>query len=75
MLKLDKYDMVLRVDWIWNYSPILFYLIKIKLSFKKERRIIKLKGINKVIDLQMIIVVKIHKSLIETIFGFIRQFY
>lgn len=37
--------MVSRVDWLSIYLPILLDFIKIKLLIKKDRRMIKLKGI------------------------------
>jgi hypothetical protein len=45
ILKLGRYDVVPGVDWLRKYSPILFDFIKIKISFKKEKRVIKLKRI------------------------------
>jgi hypothetical protein len=48
---------VLRVDWLINYSPILFYFNKIKISFRKEGRMIELKGIIDRASSQIIIVV------------------
>lgn len=41
------YDMVLKVDWLKLYLPIPFDFIKIKLSFKREEKMIKLKEIIK----------------------------
>jgi len=37
--------MVLKVDWLSIYLPILLDFIKIKLLFKKNGRMIELKGI------------------------------
>jgi hypothetical protein len=48
---------VSRVDWLINYSPILFYFNKIKISFRKEGRMIELKGIIDRASSQIIIVV------------------
>lgn len=39
--------MVLKVDWLNIYLPILLNFIKIKLLIKKDRRMIGLKGIIK----------------------------
>jgi hypothetical protein len=36
---------MLGVDWLRVYSPILFYFIKMKISFKKEGKMIGLKRI------------------------------
>lgn len=36
ILKLERCDVVLVVDWLRVYSPILFDIIKMKLSFRKE---------------------------------------
>jgi hypothetical protein len=41
------YDMVSEMDWLKLYLPILFDFIKIKLSFKREEKMIKLKEIIK----------------------------
>lgn len=38
ILKLGRYDVVLGVDWLRKYSSILFDFIKIKISFKKEKK-------------------------------------
>lgn len=45
LLKLGKCDMVIGVDWLRVYSPILFDFMKMKISFKKDGRVIKLRGI------------------------------
>ena len=45
ILKLCKYDIMLGVDWLRVYSPILFYFIKMKISFKNEGKMIGLKRI------------------------------
>jgi hypothetical protein len=45
ILKLGRCDMVLKVDWLSIYLPILLNFIKIKLLFKKNGRMIGLKGI------------------------------
>lgn len=47
VLKLEMYDMVSEMDWLKLYLPILFDFIKIKLSFKREEKMIKLKEIIK----------------------------
>jgi hypothetical protein len=36
VLKLERHDIVLGVDWLKKYSSILFNFIKLRLSFKKE---------------------------------------
>lgn len=43
ILKLERCDVVLGMDWL--NSPVLFDFIKIKISFRKEERMIELKGI------------------------------
>jgi uncharacterized membrane protein len=45
ILKLGRCDMVLKVDWLSIYLAILLNFIKIKLLFKKNGRMIGLKGI------------------------------
>ena len=45
ILKLGRCDMVLGVDWLRKFSPILFDFIKMKLTFKKEGRMLELRGI------------------------------
>lgn len=47
LLKLRRCDIVLGVDCLRIFSPILFDFYKIKLSFKKDGRMIELKGIVK----------------------------
>jgi len=49
---------VLGVDWLINYSPILFYFNKRKISFRKKGRTMELKGIIDKASSQIIIVVK-----------------
>ena len=50
---------VLGVDWLINYSPILFYFNKIKISIRKEGRMIELKSIIDKASPQIIIVKKV----------------
>ena len=45
ILKLVRCDVMLGVDWLRHYSPILFDFIKMKISFRKEGGMIELKGI------------------------------
>ena len=45
ILKPGRCDVVLGVDWLQIYSPILFYFIKMKISFRKEGGMIELRGI------------------------------
>jgi hypothetical protein len=45
VLKLDRHDIMLGVDWLKQYSPVLFDFIKLRLSLKKSDRMIELKRI------------------------------
>jgi hypothetical protein len=40
ILELGRSDVVLGVDWLMNYSTVLFDFIKMKISFRKEGRLI-----------------------------------
>ena len=55
--------MLLGVDWLRVYSPILFVFVKVKLSFKKEWRMIELKGIVNDVRLHEITTSKAYKIL------------
>jgi hypothetical protein len=57
-------------NWLRRYSHVLFDFINIKISFKKDERTIKLKGIMEEEKLQMIIATKFHKNMKKSIFGF-----
>lgn len=46
-----------------------------ELSFRKEWKMIKSKGIIKVVELHMIKVAKVYKSLIEVVYGFISHIF
>ena len=52
VLDLGRHDIVLGVDWLKKYSPVLFDFIKLRLSFKKDGRMIELKGISQSSELQ-----------------------
>ena len=67
--------MVLGVDWLRVYSPILFDFVKLKLSFKKEERMIELKGVVNEVRLQEIMATKAYKSLKKAVSGFDGQFF
>jgi len=54
VLELGRHDIVLGVDWLKKYLPVLFDFIKLRLSFKKDGRMIELKGISQGAKLQMI---------------------
>jgi hypothetical protein len=71
ILKLGRCDMVLGVDWLKKFSPILFDFIKMKITFKKEGRMLKLKGIIETASLQPITVEKVQKNLKTSIMGFV----
>jgi hypothetical protein len=75
ILKLGRCDMVLGVDLLRKFLPILFDFIKIKITFKKERRMLELKGIIETASLQPMTVEKVQKNLKTSIMGFIRQFF
>jgi hypothetical protein len=75
VLKLGRHDIVLGVDWLKKYSPVLFDFIKLRLSFKKEGIIIELKGISQVSDSQMITTLKEQRSLKDMIGGLVSQFF
>jgi hypothetical protein len=40
---MQNYEFMLGVNWLRVYSPILFYFIKMKISFKKEGKMTGLK--------------------------------
>lgn len=44
LLTLGGFDMVLGVDWMKTYSPLLFYFDKLQLTFKKDGKEITLTG-------------------------------
>ena len=75
VLKLGRHDIVLGVDWLKQYSPVLFYFIKLRLSFKKNDGMIELKGIMHSSDLHMITTIKEHNSFKDVIIGVIGQFF
>lgn len=75
ILKLRRCDIVLGVDWLRGYSPILFDFMRMKFSFKKDRRSIELRGIGKEAELQEITVNKVHKKLKEVLYDFVGQFF
>ena len=75
VLKLGRHDIVLGVDWLKQYSPVLFDFIKLKLSFKKSDRMIELKGIVQNSDLHMMSAVKKQNSFKDVIVGVIGQFF
>jgi len=75
ILKLGRCDMVLGVDWLRKFSPILFDFIKIKITFKKEGRMLELKGIVETASLQRMTVEKVQKNLKTSIMGFVGQFF
>jgi hypothetical protein len=66
---------VLGVDWLKQYSPVLFDFIKLRLSFKKSDRMIELKGIMQSSDLHMISAIKEQNSFKDVIVGVIGQFF
>jgi len=72
ILKLCKCDVVLGVQWLKVYFPMLFDFIKMKLSFRKEGKIIKLKVITKETGLQMKNNKKGIKHCKDILFGFVR---
>jgi ribosomal protein S12 methylthiotransferase accessory factor YcaO len=69
VLKLERHDIVLGVDWLKKYSSILFDFIKLRLSFKKEGIMIELKGISQDVGLYMITVIKEQRNFQDVIFG------
>jgi len=73
ILKLERCDIVLGVDRLRKFSPILFDFIKIKISFKKEGMM--LKGIMEVANFQCRTVEKVQKNLKASIMGFVGQFF
>lgn len=75
ILKLGRCDVVLGVDWLRVYSQILFDFIKIKISFKKNERMIKLKGIVDGAGIQIMASKKVLKSLKEAVMGFVGYFF
>ena len=75
ILKLGRCDMVLGVDWLRKFSPILFDFIKMKLTFKKEGRMLELRGIIETASLQAMTLGKVRKNLKTFIMGFVGQFF
>jgi len=75
ILKLGRCDMVLDVDWLRKFSPILFDFIKMKITFRKEGRMLELKGIIETASLQQMTVEKVQKNLKTSIMGFVGQFF
>jgi hypothetical protein len=75
VLELGRHDLVLGVDWLKKYSPVLFDFIKLRLSFKKDGRMIELKGISQGAELQMITTLKEHRSFKDVIGGLVGQFF
>jgi len=73
ILKLGRCDVVLGMDWL--NSPVLFDFIKIKISFRKEGRMIELRGIVEGANLQCITVEKVQKNLRAVITGFVGQYF
>jgi hypothetical protein len=69
ILKLGRCDVVLGMDWL--NSQLLFDFIKIKISFRKEGRMIELRGIVEGANLQCITVEKVQKNLRAAIIGFV----
>ena len=63
--------MVLGVDWLRKFSQILFDFIKMKITFKKEGRMLELKGIIETASLQPMTVEKVQKNLKTSIMGFV----
>lgn len=39
------YDMILGVDWLKNFNPILFYFKELGISITKQGELVTLKGI------------------------------
>jgi hypothetical protein len=75
ILKLGRCDIVLGVDWLRKFSPILFDFIKMKIFLKKERRMLELKSIVEAANLQCMTVEKVQKNLKVSIMGFVGQFF
>jgi hypothetical protein len=66
---------VLGVDWLKQFSPVLFDFIKPRLSLKKDGRMIELKGISQISDLQMITTIKEQRNFKDVIVGVVGQFF
>jgi hypothetical protein len=75
VLKLGRHDIVLGVDWLKQFSPVLFDFIKPCLSLKKDGRMIELKGISQISDLQMITTIKEQRNFKDVIVGVVGQFF
>jgi len=75
ILKLGRCDMVLGVDWLRKFSPILFDFIKMKITFKKEGRMLELKGIIETTSFQPMTIEKVQKNLKTSIIRFVGQFF
>lgn len=56
------------------YSPVLFDFIKMKILFKKEHKLIELRGIIEGAKFQVTFVGKVQKSLKELVMGFAGKF-
>ena len=75
VLKLSRHDIVLGVDWLKKYSPMLFDFIRLRPLFKKNGRMIELKGISQVSDLQIITTLKEQRSFKDVVGGLASQFF
>ena len=75
VLNLGRHDIVLGVDWLKQYSPVLFDFIKLRLSFKKNDRMVELKGIMHNSELHMITTLKEQNNFKDVILGVIGQFF
>jgi hypothetical protein len=75
VLKLSRHDIVLGVNWLKKYSLVLFDFIKLQLLFKKEGRMIELKEISQVSDLQMMTTIKEQRSFKDVSIGLVGQFF
>jgi hypothetical protein len=75
VLELGRHDIVLGVDWLKKYSLVLFDFIKLRLSFKKDGRMIELKGISQGAELQVINTLKEQRSFKDVIGGLVGQFF
>jgi hypothetical protein len=75
VLELGRHDIMLGVDWLKKYSPVLFDFIKLRLSFKKDGRMIELKGISQGAELQVINTLKEQRSFKDVIGGLVGQFF
>ncbi|XP_011047148.1 PREDICTED: uncharacterized protein LOC105141587 [Populus euphratica] len=75
VLKLGRHDIVLSMDWLKQYSPVLFDFIKLWLSFQKNDRMIELKGIMHNSDLHTITVIKEQSNFKAVTIKVIGQFF